>query len=601
LEVCATARDFDSLKLSNKQLITIICLALALGTIAVYSPVIRHEFINYDDPDYIQDNAHVKAGLTWPGVVWAFKSGDADNWHPLTWISHMLDYQLFGLNPGAHHLMNVLFHTANTLLLFILLNYMTGAMWRSAFVSALFAWHPLHVESVAWASERKDVLSAFFWMLTLLCYAHYARGKRESSSSSSSADKSSASAKNLQDNDQRSTAVPSPLPSVRRRYSEAGSDGRGVGQGEVRVRPLSVLHPLSSPFYYLSLLFFACGLMSKPMVVTLPFVLLLLDYWPLQRFNASTLQRLIFEKLPFFALSAASCIITLAVQKGAMWSATSLPFSFRLANALMSYLRYLSKIFVPTDLALIYPYPHSLPLLAVIAAGTVLLLLSIIFLFQARRFPWLAVGWFWFLGTLVPVIGIVQAGIQSIADRYTYLPSIGIFILVTWGVSDFLASEPRKAITCAVAGGLALCLCICLTVKQLSYWRNSIAIFTHTVSVTTDNYAADDCLGKCLKSSGRFDLAQQCFDEAVRIEPDYPLAQYDDGMNLIVLGDPVGASNHLATAIQLWPGNAIAQYDFGVFLMQHGQPKEAADHFAAALAIKPDFTEARRELDSLKR
>jgi protein O-mannosyl-transferase len=561
------------LKFSHKQLITVICLALALGTIAIYSPVLRHDFINYDDPDYILNNSHVQAGLTWPGIVWAFKSGDADNWHPLTWISHMMDCQLFGVNSAAHHLMNVLFHAANTVLLFILLNYMTGAKWRSAFVSALFAWHPLHVESVAWASERKDVLSAFFWMLTLLCYAHYAKGPRESSS----------------------LAAPKP-----------GEGGSSPSKNETSVHGgRGANHPLSSPFYLLALLFFACALMSKPMVVTLPFVLLLLDFWPLQRFVASgaattsTLQRLLIEKTPFFLLSAASCVITLAVQKGAMWSSASLPFPFRLANALMSYLRYLSKIFVPTDLALIYPYPHSLPISGVIAAGIVLLLLSIVFVVQARRFPYLAVGWFWFLGTLVPVIGLVQAGIQSMADRYTYLPSIGIFILVTWGIGDLLASAPRKVVTAAVVGGLALCLCIGLTVKQLGYWRNSLTIFEHTVLVTTDNYAAYDCLGKCLKNAGRPDRAQQCFDEAIRIEPDYPLAQYDAGMNLIALGDPAGASNHLATAIQLWPGNAIAQYDFGVFLLQHGQPKEAADHFAAALAIKPDFSEARAKLEKL--
>lgn len=342
--------------------------------------------------------------------------------------------------------------------------------------------------------------------------------------------------------------------------------------------------------------------MSKPMVVTLPFVLFLLDVWPLNRFGNSAFRipRSALEKVPFFALAAVSCIITLAVQKGAMWSA-SLPFSFRLANGLMSYLRYLSKIFVPTNLALIYPYPHALSMPAVIGAGIVLLLLSIIFLFQARRFPYLAVGWFWFLGTLVPVIGLVQAGIQSMADRYTYLPSIGIFILVTWGISDLVASAPRKKAIGALAGGMALCLCIGLTVNQLRYWQNDLSIFKHTVLVTTDNYAAIDCLGKCLKNAGRPDLAQQCFDEAIRIEPDYPLAQYDAGMNLIGLHDPVGASNHLAIAIQLWPGDAIWQYDFGVFLMQHGQSKEAANHFSAALAIKPDFTEARRHLDALKR
>ena len=560
----------------RKQLTTAICLALAVGTFAVYSPVLWHGFINYDDPDYILNNSHVNAGLTWSGIVWAFKSGYAANWHPLTWISHMIDCQLFGLNhPGAHHLINVLFHAANTVLLFILLNYMTGALWRSAFVAALFAWHPVHVESVAWASERKDVLSAFFWMLTLLCYAHYARARGESSSSSFSSS---------------SPSAPNP--------SEGGSAGRGANRP-----PSSILHPPLSPwpFYCLSLLFFALGLMSKPMVVTLPFVLILLDFWPLRRFGQSAIRirQSAIEKLPFFLLSAASCIVTMSVQKHALWSSVSLPFNFRLANALMSYVRYLSKIFLPTDLALIYPYPHSWPLAIVIATGTVLFALTVIFLVQARRFPYLAVGWFWFLGTLVPAIGLVQAGVQAMADRYTYLPSIGIFILVTWGISELVASAPRKVATCAFAGGLALCLCIGLTVNQLRYWRDSLAIFTHTVNVTADNYAADDCLGKTLQNMGDNTDAGKFFEQSVSLEPTYPMAQFDLGMNLLKLGDPNGAGQHLATAVRLYPSDPVMQYDFGVFLLQHGQSKEAAEHLNAALAINPDFPEARRELNAI--
>jgi len=259
----------------NPRLFAIICLALAVVTLLVYWPLLHHGFVNYDDPDYITQNPHVQAGLTWPGIVWAFQSGAASNWHPLTWISHMADCQLFGLNPAGHHLTSLLFHTANALLLFLLLNRLTGAMWRSAFVAALFAWHPLHVESVAWASERKDVLSAFFWMLTLLAYAQFA--------------------------------------------------------GESKVQS-----PKSKVFYLLALILFACGLMSKPMVVTLPFVLLLLDFWPLQRLNRSTIQRLLVEKIPFLVLTIASCVVTRLVQDGALWSSASLTFQFRAANALMS-------------------------------------------------------------------------------------------------------------------------------------------------------------------------------------------------------------------------------------------------------------------------
>jgi tetratricopeptide (TPR) repeat protein len=554
-------------ELTKKKLTAIICLALAAGTIALYCPVLWHPFINYDDPDYILNNPHVTAGVTWPGIVWAFKSGYAANWHPLTWISHMLDCQLFGVNhPGAHHLINVLFHAANTVLLFVLLNYMTGAMWRSALVAALFGWHPLHVESVAWAAERKDVLSAFFWMLALLCYARYALNTNEDG----------------------------------RWKIEDGGSGTKVAPSS------SIFHPLSSPFYWLALIFFACGLMSKPMVVTLPCVLLLLDFWPLGRVKVTQgtqvpIQWLLIEKIPFFGLMAGSCFITMAVQKHALWSSVSLSFPFRLANALMSYVRYVSKIFLPKDMALIYPYPHSWPLLGVVMAAIVLLALTIVCVSQAKRFPYLAVGWFWFLGTLVPAIGLVQAGVQSMADRYTYLPSIGIFILVTWGITDLLASSPRKAESCAFAATMALGACVILTAIQLRYWRSSQAIFAHTVNVTTDNYAADDCLGKTLQNLGDKNDAETLFEQAVRLEPTYPMAQFDLGMNMLRLGDSAGAGQHLGIAVQLYPSDPVMQYDFGVFLLQHGHSKEAVEHLQAALALNPDFVQARRELDSLKR
>jgi protein O-mannosyl-transferase len=533
-------------ELSRKQLTTVICLALAVGTLAVYFPVLSNTFINYDDPDYIIDNTHVNGGLTWSGIVWAFQNSYAANWHPLTWISHMMDCQLFGIhNPAGHHLVSVLFHTANTVLLFLLLNMMTGAVWRSAFVAALFAWHPLHVESVAWASERKDVLSAFFWMLALIAYAKYAMRKTERSL-------------------------------------------------------VSAFAFLGSGFYWLAWFFFACGLMSKPMIVTLPFVLLLLDFWPLQRFKLSTVPRLVIEKIPFFVLMFASCAITLAVQQNARWSSASLPFSFRLANTLLSYVRYISKIFLPEDLALIYPYPHFWPLGGIVTAAAVLVVLSIIFVLQARRFPYLPVGWFWFLGTLVPVIGLIQVGVQAMADRYTYLPSIGIFILVAWGINDLLSSSHRKAVICAFAGGAVLIACLVLTTFQLRYWQNSVSIFAHTIEVTTDNYAAEDCLGLTLYNKGLLDKADEFYEDAVRLEPTYPKVQFDLGMNSLARGDSSGASNHLAIAVQLWPRNPVMQYDFGIFLLQHHETSNAAVHFQAALADRPDFPEAKEKLEQIK-
>ena len=549
-----------------KKITAAVAFALAVVTLLIYLPVLHNGFVNYDDPDYITNNPHVQAGLTWPGIVWAFRSTEASNWHPLTWISHMADCQLFGVNPAGHHLVNVLFHTANTVLLFLLLNRLTGlrseasaphtgALWRSAFVAALFAWHPLHVESVAWASERKDVLSAFFWMLSLLAYAGYAR--------------------------------------------RVTSDECRV-TGTAAVASPATRH--LTFFYFAALFFFACSLMSKPMVVTLPFVLLLLDFWPLNRTRIAecgvrSAGALLLEKIPFFALTIASCIITRVVQGGALWSSASLHFSFRLANALMSYVRYILKIFWPADLALIYPYPHYWPLAGVLAVGLLLAMCSILAILWAKRFPYLAVGWFWYLGTLVPAIGLVQVGVQSMADRYTYLPSIGLFIIIAWALNDLLNFHPQKAKIVAVAGSLALAGCLAVSSIQLNYWRDSLALFLHTVEVTTDNYAAENCLGTALESAGKKDAAETCYAESVRVEPDFPLGQFNLGMILLEQGRADEASNHLAIAAQLAPRDTVMQFDFGTYLLQHGKPDEAADHFKAALAAKPDFPEARRSLD----
>jgi len=366
----------------------LLALLLAFITFAAFLPATRFVFINYDDNDYVTANPPVQAGLSWAGVKWAFTTWHANNWHPITWISHMADCSLFGLNPGGHHLVNVLFHTANTVLLFVLVLRLTGALWPAAFVAALFGWHPLHVESVAWIAERKDVLSTFFALLALLGYAKY-------------------------------------------------------------VAAAKIQNPKSKVFFAGSLLAFALGLLAKPMLVTLPFVLLLLDYWPLQRFSLSAFRlSLLFEKFPFFLLTALSCMLTFLAQSqvvhgsSAVMSLGSVPLHYRLKNMPVAYVEYLWKLVWPAKLAVFYPLADIIPPVRVAGAVAVLLLISVVVWRCWRTRPYLPVGWLWFLGTLVPVIGLVQVGIQSIADRYTYVPLIGLFILVTWLAGD-LAEQWR--------------------------------------------------------------------------------------------------------------------------------------------------------------
>jgi hypothetical protein len=555
-------------KLTRHQLSAAICLTLTLVTVALYWPMLHHGFIgSYDDDAYISDNPHVNPGLTWPGFRWAFQIGYAAYWQPLTWLSHMLDCQWYGLHPGGHHLTNLLFHAANTLLLFHWLKQLTGALWRSAIVAALFAWHPLRVESVAWAAERKDVLSAFFWMLTLIAYTRYAQRK------------------------------------------VAGDRWPGTRTDTL----LSRVARHTSLDYFLALLFFACGLMSKPMVVTLPFVLLLLDFWPLARMatdtwrvtrfripvpQLSTLNQLLLEKLPFFALALAGSVVTCLAQKGnpAVWPFAALPVSLRIANALVSYVRYLAKTFWPVDLALIYPYPHHWPAGLVIGAAGVLVFWTGLFLWHARRHPYLITGWLWFLGTLVPTIGLVQVGPQSMADRFTYLPGIGLSILLVWGLSDLLNRRPEWRQIVALTGSAALAGCLAVTSLQLGYWQNSLKVFLHAVDVTTDNYAAYNCLGNALEKTGRKEDALLLYRESVRVQPDFPSGQFNLGMLLLETGRPEEASNHLAIAAQLMPHNPDVQYDFGLLLRQYGKPQAAASRFKAALADRPDFPGALNDL-----
>jgi len=519
--------------LTKNRLSAAICVVLALVTLAVYWPVTRHEFVHFDDNQYLVENSHVNSGLSWTNIVWAFENKHAGNWHPLTWIVHMACCQMFGLNPAGHHLVNVLVHIINSLLLFLFLTRTTGAFWRSAFVAAFFAWHPLRVESVAWAAELKDVLSAFFWMLTLVVYAGYAR------------------------------------------------------------KPCAFR-------YFLVLLFFTCGLLSKAMVVTLPFVLLLLDFWPLNRSAGKPARQLVIEKIPFFVLAAAVSAVTFLVQEssGGFWTLENLPVSARIANAMTAYPGYISKIFWPADLALIYSHPRHWPVVLVAGSMLFLLVWTVLILWRVKQQPYLFTGWFWFLGTLVPVIGLVQVGIQSMADRYTYLPGIGMLIAVVWGMDEFF-KRPKEKQFLALAGGVALAGCLAVTSIQINYWQNDLKLFSHAVEATTDNYAAEVCLGDALDRAGRPGDALVVYADAVRIEPDYPIAQFKLALMLIAAHRSDDALVHLNIAAQLMPHNPEVQFDLGIFLSQHGQPREAAGHFRAALKERPDFPEAKRELTAL--
>jgi tetratricopeptide (TPR) repeat protein len=539
----------DSNRSPNRRLI---CLLLIQVTLALYRPVTNHAFINFDDDQYVTDNFHVKAGLSWPGIVWAFRSDYADNWHPLTWISHMLDCQLYGLNPVGHHFTNVIFHIANTVLLFLFLSWTTGSTWRSGFVAALFAFHPLHVESVAWVAERKDVLTTFFGMLTLLAYAKHVTG----------------------------------------------------GKWQV-ARATGTLSPVTchlSPFYFLALFFFACGLMSKPMVVTLPIVLLLLDFWPFRRlpnikFQISDL-RLLAEKIPFFALSLASGVITFLVQRagGAVSSLDTVPLSFRIANAGVSYLRYLSKTFWPVDLAVFYPPPTHWPPGLVVASMLFILVCSVLFVWLARRHPYLFVGWFWFLGTLIPVIGLVQVGLQAMADRYMYIPSIGLFIAVVWGFNALLNKWLQKNWCAPAVGAAVLAGCMADAWTQLKYWQNSMTLFSHARAVTTENYVADSHLGEAFDEMGQFDKAVAFLKESARINPHFARGESELGVALANQGKLAEAIECFRKAVQLRPKDARLQYNLGMALLNRSQPDEAASQFLKALQLSPDFARAHCEL-----
>jgi tetratricopeptide (TPR) repeat protein len=559
---------------------------LVLATLIVYWDVQHHGFVNYDDGKYITDNAHVKEGLTWDGFRWAITTTHANFWHPLTWLSHMLDCQLFGLNGGGHHLSGLLLHLANTVLLFMVLLRMTHGVWQSTFVAALFALHPLHVESVAWASERKDVLSTFFWILTMGAYLSYVEG-----------------------------------PTANR--------------------------------YFLVVLCFVLGLMAKPMLVTLPFVLLLLDYWPLCRFrkeswNSKTEHdkmgpnlkwqfergvRLLNEKIPLLILAVAASAVAFIAQEtgGATKSLALFPIEARLANGLLSYVAYLEKTFWPSSLTVFYPHPGTSSTISQVAfAGFLLLLLSVCATRFAKSHPYFLVGWLWYLGTLVPVLGLVQVGDHGMADRYTYVPLIGVFIAVSWGLPVLLKGWLHGRTALATIAPVLLAMLMVCSWYQVGHWENSLTLFEHALRVRQPSPLAHTDLGVALAEQGNLDQAVWHYSQALRINPAYlgarvnlgsalarqgkhgeAIAQYEQALQtkpdlaaghfnmanaLTAQGRLDAAISHYKEAIRIAPNDPDIHNNLGIALARLNRPEEAGFHFRAALRIKPDFEKARHNL-----
>jgi tetratricopeptide (TPR) repeat protein len=562
------------------------CLLVVL-TLAALGRVCGNDFVNYDDTDYVTDNRQVQAGLTAPSIAWAFTTTHAANWHPLTWLSLQLDHQLYGLAPWGYHLTNLLLHLANTLLLFVALRRMTGAVWRSAMVAALFAVHPLHVESVAWVAERKDVLSTLFWMLTLLAYVRYC-------------------------------------------------ERPGLG----RYLPVP--------------LFLALGLMAKPMLVTLPCVLMLLDYWPLRRlrlarplstnpeppteeiaapYPPASWRFLLLEKLPLFALVAASCAVTVYAQQAAMAALVHVPIPSRVANALTAYAGYLGKMIWPVHLAALYPIPRHWYYWKVFVAVGLLLSITGLVLRRAGRQPYLLVGWLWYVGTLVPVIGLVQVGKQQMADRYSYIPLIGLFLALVWGAADALASRSAGRRWLLVLAALVLLPCVLFTWAQAGYWHDADALWEHAYLVTEENPDAAANAGAALENRGQVGQAIALYREALRVDPDHELAHTGLGRALEKQGKWEEAADHFAALVRLNPGqakgylllgsclekqgrleearanyeaallrdpgNAVIHNNLGVVYGRLSKPQEAIGHFTAALDVNPNDAQAHSNLGSV--
>jgi protein O-mannosyl-transferase len=535
------SKDLKRSRSTSARLNVCIALLLTAITLVVCWQALGFNFISYDDPSYVAENPYVHAGLTLDTAKWAITTPSLANWHPLTWISLMTDTSVFGTSPRGYHLTNVLLHILNTLLLFFLLIRMTGYVWRGALVAALFAVHPIHVESVAWVAERKDVLSAFFWLLAMLAYV---------------------------------------------RYTERPGLAR----------------------YSLVVVAFALGLMAKPVLVTLPLALLLCDYWPLNRFSAKNRWSLIWEKLPLFGLTVASCVVTYLVQAsgGSVTAFDRLPIGVRAANVLVSYVRYIGKAIWPTRLAIIYPHPlNSLPAWETIASGLLLVGLTYLAIRSARRRPYILVGWLWYIITLVPMIGLVQVGRQALADRYTYIPLLGLFIILAWGVPDILASararfawvsrtiSPNKEGRALVVISLALVVGLSILChRQVSYWRDSKTLFEHTLACTSGNYIAHNQMGSALRDEGNVDAAMSHFNEAIHINPNFSDAYGNLGGLFLTKGNVDKAMSYYATVVRLAPTDPRGHYNLGLTLQLKGNTTGAIREYQEAIRLRPDYVKA---------
>jgi protein O-mannosyl-transferase len=565
-------------KNEKNKYVVLLYVGLVVMILTVYLQVGNHQFLNFDDDVYVTNNPHVASGITGNNIIWAFTSVTASNWHPVTWISHMADVELFGMNPRGHHLTNVVIHLVSSILLLHLLFRSTGSLWESSLVAFLFALHPLHVESVAWIAERKDVLSAFFGFLTLIFYSEYV----------------------------------------------------------LKLKP---------GLYLFSLLFFVLGLMAKPMLVTLPMVMLLLDIWPLNRYRregqehdpSSIRGRIIAfikEKIPFIVCSLLSAIVTIHAQnKGmAIRNFDEMPIGLRIENVFTAYVKYIGKTLWPHDLAILYPFPLTIPLWQVISSSLVLLLLTAAAIRAARKYPYLAVGWFWFLVTLFPVIGLIQVGSQSMADRYSYIPVIGLFIMAAWGVSDLTKGLRRRKVILSIIAGTVISASAVATWIQIGFWRDNISLYQHNLQVTSGsaivhnnlgiayvrkgdvdtaieefkqalwtspNYAdAHDNLGNALAGKGATNAAIQEFQEALRINPQHLNAHYNLGIVALAgTGDPDTAIREFHKVLQLNPNHVDAHNNLGVALFNKGDLDGAIKEFQEALRLSPDYANAHDNLE----
>ncbi|MGD1042062.1 MAG: tetratricopeptide repeat protein [Sedimentisphaerales bacterium] len=520
----------------KKRVTLLIYITLAAATVVAYEPIRHNGFVGYDDTEYIVKNPHLTGGITQQSVTWAFTKSYASNWHPLTWISHILDCQFFGLNPLGHHLVSVLLHIANSLLLFWILTNITGAIWTSAFVAAVFAVHPVQVESVAWAAERKTVLSGLFWLLTMAAYVRYAR-----------------------------------QPAFGR--------------------------------YILVLLVFGLCIMTKPIVVTLPLVLLLLDYWPLERVRwgqsigaaSKSAKWLIVEKIPLLAMSAFLSVMTFVSQKssGAMSTTENMPLDYRIANIFLSYIKYIGKMIWPSRLAVYHPHPRTgFSDVAVVICALLFVLITVFSIYMGRRKRYVTVGWLWYVGTLVPMIGLVQVGAQAIAYRYMYLSMLGLLIIVAWAVKDLVANRFHWEVVAAVSAIVVLSAFVILTRMQVRYWQNTITLFEHTLNVTKDNAAAEHNYGYALSEAGRLDEAAIHLNRAVQLVPIFVEARNNLGKLYLKQGKINEAIDCFTELAKRKDAPAEVHYNLASALLMQKRYDEAIKHLARVLELDPDYAHA---------